>query len=645
MRGSVWAVLLACAVAHGQAAPQNPASQPAIPSGSPAPNAVQAPGKSKIPEKPVKQPTGSERRRAAKLYLDAARLYAKGQFEEALGDDRQAAALDPTNGDYALAMEVARAHAVTSLVQAAAKARTQGDVAAARSALTHALELDPGNQQVLQHLDELGDELGEGPAVLAADKASESLGGFERLAPRAGTQSFHLHTNAKDLIQRVYRAYGIEATVDDSVRQVSTRFDLDDATFAQAVRAVEMVTDSFHVTLDPHRVLQARDTRENRAQYTRNGEETVYLAGMTTTEMTDIGNMARSVFEIQGSVDQSAGTITLRAPESKLAAFNATFRSLMDGKSQVLLDVKLLQLAHTSTRNTGVTPPQQVTAFNVYAQEQSILNQNQALVQQIISSGLAAPGDTLTIIGILLASGQVSSSLLSNGVVLFGGGLTLSGLTPKPFSVNLALNSSDSRELDLYQLRLEDGQDGTLRSGTRYPIEQSSFSSLGGSSLSIPGLTGAGNSSSLSSILSSLSGASTNIPMIQYEDLGLTMKATPRVMRSGDVAITLDTKISALAGSSVNGVPVLANRAWSGVVTVPHDQAVVVASEIDKNESRAISGVPGLSEIPGLNNVTDKDVETNSSTLLVIITPHVIRSPHVGGHTQMVRIEHNLPAR
>ena len=83
-------------------------------------------------------------------------------------------------------------------------------------------------------------------------------------------------------------------------------------------------------------------------------------------------------------------------------------RELLDGRSQVLIDVRLIQIAHISQRNTGVQPPQTVSAINVYAEEQSILNANQSLVQQIISSGLAAPGDTLAILGILLASGQVS---------------------------------------------------------------------------------------------------------------------------------------------------------------------------------------------------------------------------------------------
>ncbi len=179
----------------------------------------------------------------------------------------------------------------------------------------------------------------------------------------------------------------------------------------------------------------------------------------------------------------AADTITLRAPAGDLNAFNATMRDLLDGQNQVMLEVRLIQVAHTNMRNTGVQPPQSITAFNVYAEEQSILNANQALVQQIISSGLAAPGDTLAILGLLLASGQVSSSLFKNGIALFGGGITESALSPGgPGTLNFNLNSSDSRLLDNIQLRLGDGEAGTLKLGEKYPIQTSAFSSA------LPGL-------------------------------------------------------------------------------------------------------------------------------------------------------------
>jgi hypothetical protein len=38
------------------------------------------------------------------------------------------------------------------------------------------------------------------------------------------------------------------------------------------------------------------------------------------------------------------------------------------------------------------------------------------------------------------------------------------------------------------------------------------------------------------------------------------MKATPTVQKSGQVAMQLDLKIEALGSSSLNNIPVLANR-------------------------------------------------------------------------------------
>jgi Flp pilus assembly secretin CpaC len=266
-------------------------------------------------------------------------------------------------------------------------------------------------------------------------------------------------------------------------------------------------------------------------------------------------------------------------------------------------------------------------------------------VQQIVSSGLASPNDPLAILLILAASGQVSSSLFSNGFALFGGGLTQSALSTSPATLNLNLNSSDSRELDQMELRLGDGEAATMRTGSRYPIQTSSFSSLGASTSTIAGLTSAGTSGSLSSLLASYSGSVPNVPQVEYQDLGLTLKATPKVMRDDDVALTIDLKIDALSGTSINGNPVLNNRAWSGVVTLKKGEAVEVVSELDRSESRAVSGTPGISEIPGLNNLTGKDTQKNYATLLIVITPHVIRGTQAAGHSPMMRIESGPTAR
>ncbi len=587
-----------------------------------------------------KQPSEADKRRATKIFLEADKLYVDGRFEAAMQKYKQAADLDPSSSSYRLSIEVARSHAVTALIQAAAKARLVGDEGTARADLQHALELDPTNAEATQHLYDLGDDAIRGQTrPLYADSGND-IGGVPVLAPMATAMSFHLHSDQVQVIRQVFRSFGIEPMFDQSVRNTPIRFDVDDSKFAEAARLVGMATGTFFVPLDPHRVLVAKDTRENHRQFEREELETLTVPGLTETELTDVGNVAKNVFGIPTvSTDHTADTISLRAPPSTLTVFNATIRSLLDGRNQVVLDVKLIQVAHTLTRNTGVAPPQSVTGFNVYAEEQSILNANQALVQQIISSGLAAPGDTLAILAILLASGQVTSSIFQNGIALFGGGITASGISPAPFTVNLALNTSESRELDHIQLRLGDGEDGTIKQGERYPIQTASYSGLSGGLGKIPGLTGAGSSSSLSSLLASVGSSVPNIPMVQYQDLGLTLKANPKVMRGGDVALTLDLKLDSLSGSSLNGNPILNNQAFSGVTTIKDGEAAVLAAELNRSQSLAVSGTPGLSEIPGMNDITSKDKQYNYATLVIVITPHVVRGTQAAGHTPMMRVE------
>lgn len=615
-----------------------------IPLANPAKPATESQPTDAKQSKPVR---GADRRRAAKLFLASTKLFEKEHFDEAMRGYLEAAALDPGNPDYALAAEVARSHAVTAFIQAAAKDRLRGDGAAMRAELARAHELDPKNAQVNEHLTEMGDEalLGQSSSIYAAGAAT--VGEAPKLEPAAEIHGFHTRTDQRQMIQQVFKAYGIEATVDESVRATQARLDLEDADFDSATKALGLLTMSFYAPVDAHRVIVARDTRENRQQFLRQELETIYLPGLASTELTDVGNMAKNIFDAQQAVvEPSSGTISIRAPDKTLQAFNATLRSLLDGHSQVLLDVRLIQVAHTSGRNTGALLPQSMSAFNLYAEEQKILNDNQALVQQIISSGLAAPGDTMAIIAILLASGQVSSSLFSGGLAIFGGGLTQSAFAPGPISVNLNLNSSDSRELDQIQLRLGDGEAGTLRTGTRYPIQTASYSSVVASLPKIAGLTSPGNSSGLAGTLANALDTSVpNIPQVEYQDLGLTLKATPKVMRNDEVALTVDMKIDALAGGSINGNPILNNRAYTGVVTLRKGESVVVVSELDQTESRAISGTPGVSEIPGLNDLTSKDTQKNFATLLIVMTPRVLRGPQATGHSAVMRVERGQSGR
>jgi len=58
-----------------------------------------------------------------------------------------------------------------------------------------------------------------------------------------------------------------------------------------------------------------------------------------------------------------------------------------------------------------------------------------------------------------------------------------------------------------------------------------------------------------------------------------------------------------------------------------------------------VTGLPGLSEIPGLNEATDNDRQKSLSTLVIVMTPHVIRGTQAAGHSPMMRIERGASTR
>jgi general secretion pathway protein D len=573
-------------------------------------------------------PTPRETRLGAKYYAQGVRAVEKGDVDGAEKAFAKAAEADPTNQDYAFDLQIARQHKVTKLVQDADKARLTGHPEVARANLADALALDPKSEEVSQHIEDLAN-LSSTP--LPADSVTASFAPAIEVTPKPGNQSFHFKGTEQEVLRRVMDAYGLKVVADDSLGAKTLRFDADDIGYYQAANLLNLVTDSFMVPLDPVRVLVAKDTKENHTKYDRLSVETIRLPGLTATEFSDMGNLARNVLGItQTAVQAAAGTLTVRAPIANLMALNQTLADLLDGKSEVMLDVKIYQIDDTKTRLIGVQPPQTTTVFNVPTELNSVISGNSSLVQQIISSGLASAGDYAAIAAILIGSGEVSSSILNQPFATFGNGLTLTGLAVTGVNANLSFNAADSRVLQRVQLRLEDNAEGTIRNGTRYPITTSSYSSIASSSVSIPGITSAGLSSVLSGLGISASSLSTAapIPQVQYQDLGLTLKVTPRIDRNDDVVLKLDLKIQALQGASLNGLPVLTNQSYAADIRLHNGASALVVGDLSRQESLAVSGTPGLTELPGFASLGATTKEYDVSNLAILITPQILRRRH-----------------
>ena len=577
--------------------------------------------------------TEKQAREADDAYIEGARQIEKKDLPAALKSFAKAASLNPGKQEYVLALAVVQEHTVSMLVQDAAKARLLGDDARADSLLSQARALDPENSVIAQHALNFDPSPRRIEATeLPGAGVAPVLGGPVKLEPDAAKHSVHARGGAQELVRSVYEAFGIKVSFDPSVTSTSQgKLDLDDVDFQTASRIVGSMTHVFAVAVQPKVALVAKDTRDERSRLVPQIEETIALPGIPSEQMTELATMARTVFELtQVTASPATGALLVRGDEATLGLLNATYADMLDGGSDVLLDVRLYEIDKTRTRTIGTQLPNSVGAFSVAAEAQQLVNSNQAIIDQAIANGATFTGTPFQILiqeaAFLIGSGVVNSAQFTNLIGIFGGGLSLAGVyLGSNASFNALLNSSDVRTLDMIQIRAGNNQDTNFRAGSRYPVITSTYSSGISSALSSQ-LAGVNiNGTNVGSLLSRyLGSSSTSIPQIQYEDLGITLKTTPHILRSSDVQMKLDLKVEALAGGSINNVPILNSRQLTSTITIPAGQTALLVSQVSENESKAIQGLPYLSELPGFQGTYRSD-EKDTGELLITITPHIVR--------------------
>lgn len=117
-------------------------------------------------------------------------------------------------------------------------------------------------------------------------------------------------------------------------------------------------------------------------------------------------------------------------------------------------------------------------------------------------------------------------------------------------------------------------------------------------------------------------------PGVQYIDVGLKIKVTPRIHPDGDVTLQLHFENSSLAGSSLNSIPVITNESVDQTVRVKQDRTALLAGILEKQTSNDLNGLPGLGALPGIQWLSsDQNAQNQSTELLILVTPRMVRLP------------------
>lgn len=118
----------------------------------------------------------------------------------------------------------------------------------------------------------------------------------------------------------------------------------------------------------------------------------------------------------------------------------------------------------------------------------------------------------------------------------------------------------------------------------------------------------------------------TGFPGVQYIDVGLKVKATPRIHLNNEVTLQLEFDISSLSGQSFNAIPVISNDTISQTVRVKQNETAVLAGILQRQRSTSLNGTPGLAAIPEFGLFEgDQNRQNQDTELLILVTPRMVR--------------------
>ena len=585
-----------------------------------------APGTTIIPP----PPTASELSAAKKQFTAGSKLLSSGKTEEAFDKFKLASQLNPQSVEYATAREYTRQQLVMDALEQGNKDMLANNEVMATAEFRRALEFDPDNEFARQRLKDAIWEETPAPSrtLLVAQKSVDVS-----LSPDPSVHDFHYKGDSRNLLTQVARAYSITATIDDSVQTRSVRFDIENVKFAQAMEAATAVTKTFWIPLSGSQMYVVADTAENRRNFERLALRTFYFSDISTPqELTEMVNTLRVILDIRFvSMDASKSTITVRAPVAVVDAASQLIESLAGGRPQVMLEVRVYQVSSSLVRQLGLQLPNQFTMFNISpALAASLLGSSgQNLINQLIASGGINQGNSQAIQALLAQLQQSAQNpLLSTPFATFGGGLTLIGVNGTPnIATNLQVNESDVKALEHVELLASQNTPALMRIGERYPLVNATFAPIY-------------NSTAISQVIGNRS-YTAPFPSFSFEDLGLNLKATPLIHSNADVSLKIELNIRTLGAQTVNGIPIILNREYTGSITLKNEESGVVAGLLSKSDALSLSGYPFLSRVPGLTyaaSVHTKNV--NDDELLVVMTPHIVRMANTEGFAVQLPVGH-----
>lgn len=607
---------------------------------------------------PATAPLAARTKQGDKLLKQGHEAEKRKQWDQALDFYEQALSQDPSDAAYRLFADRVRFQAAAQHVHLGQKIRSEGKLEEALAEFEKAYAIDPSSPVAAQELRRTHEMIDREKARKEPSAPQERALTPQQEAKKQiqdkinsmlpvpelkalNPQPINLKMNnqpPKVLFETVGKLAGINVLFDPDYTQGGAKnqnVDLSNLSVEEALDYVGLVTKSFWKPLSQNTIFVTQDNTTKRRDYEEQVMKVFYLQNITQPqELQEILTTVRSVADIQRLFPYNAqNAIVARGEADRIALAEKIIADLDKPKPEVVVDVVVMEANKVKSRDlaAAIAPDglnQQIT-FNPRSGIRSVIP-GQTGTPTTPNPGVNTTSPTITDVnGNVVANPNYNPYGNPYGNV--GGGLgtttatqgsiplaNIARLSSGDFSVAIpggliqaVMNDRSTRVLQTPQLRALDNVKASLRIGDKVPTATGSFQ---------PGIGGVGINPLVNT-------------QFTFIEVGVNLDITPKIHGPDDVSLHVVIEISNVRDRiNLGGIsqPVIGQRKIEHDVRLREGEVNLIGGLLNEQESKTVTGIPGLASIPVLGRLFSKEsVEKNDSELLIVLVPHIVRSPEI----------------
>jgi len=393
----------------------------------------------------------------------------------------------------------------------------------------------------------------------------------------------------KTILDAISKGSGVNFVYDEKA-ELSKKISVDFAkiNMEQALDYIMQQTKHFYKILDPHTLIVVPDNKQKREEYEEQVMRTFYLSNADAKEVFQL--IRTVVTGKKMAMNKDLNSITIKDSPETVALCQKIIEANDKSVGEIVVDVELLEVNSTKLKTLGIDlTSKSLTIGPEY-------NMTKDKDGNVTGIGNGGP----------IPLGKIDAAYK---------GLLYAFPIPN-LIVKFLMSDTDSQVLAKPQLRVMEGKKASVHIGDRMPIPSST------------------------SIYSNNTGQSNYVPTTTYtyQDVGVKIEIEPRVHHNREVSLKITAEVSSVTGYVASSSelsasqPIIGTRKVQTEIRLEDGESSLLAGLLREEDQNALSGVPGVGDIPILRRLFGtSDTKKISTDVVLLLTPHIIRMPNITG--------------